>query len=675
MQVYTSVFGVVLLTLGLIISCGRQSPSFKEEAAVGVFPESLLDKTADAKKNNVFANEEYFAENSQKSQLNIKWEKEYFSQDFDILNLTEQKSISLFQNMGTSKVDKYTLADSSTSITESFYQNSEADGVLDIAIVVDDSGSMQEEQNNLSTKLEPLLSYIGNTDWRIGVTTTDPAKGCLRGSYISSSDSDHLDKFRTAVSAGTNGSGNERGILQAIRLLTDDCNEGNWLRPNSSVAVLIVSDEDNCQLGTRCAGDDKSSDALVNQLAQMRQVGVNARVYGLFWDPEEPKSSCSTAFSKASIYSKAVSDTNGVFGSICSNDYSATLSQISESISVFLKKQFTLKNTPISNTLVIKVNGLELSSGFSLVGNVISFDTPPSSGSHVEINYDYEGMVPTSSFVLSSNAEKDSIRVLVDGISSSSYSYSTSNNTINFESIPSGNLIEVSYRTEVEKLSEFPLSLDNDFNIISVKIGDKVLTKEEFTKRGTNLVLNIPPVYGAEISVLVDSILGIKKDFTLLPDTLIEKVLDLETEQPIAYSYKENILTVEAEISANAKIRAVYLNSIEKGLIKLNYETNVLEVVGENGLCENYKFQKIEGQKFLDINECEFSSGENISVFIEDRGFNTNKIEITLSQAEAINSGVKKVYANGKQIKDFSIEGTVLTVNEKIAVGAFIVIK
>ena len=39
--------------------------------------------------------------------------------------------------------------------------------LLDIQIVIDDSGSMKEEQANLASKLSALLTSIKDRNWRI----------------------------------------------------------------------------------------------------------------------------------------------------------------------------------------------------------------------------------------------------------------------------------------------------------------------------------------------------------------------------------------------------------------------------------------------------------------------------------------------------------------------------
>lgn len=109
-----------------------------------------------------------------------------------------------------------------------------AKGALDILIVVDDSGSMAEEQKNLSNKLEPLLSEISGSDWKIGVITTSRGQSRLRA-VISRGDRNADEVFRLAVTPGTRGDGTERGIYQAVQGLKST----GFLRPGSSVAVLF----------------------------------------------------------------------------------------------------------------------------------------------------------------------------------------------------------------------------------------------------------------------------------------------------------------------------------------------------------------------------------------------------------------------------------------------------
>ena len=204
---------------------------------------------------------------------------------------------------------------------------------------------MAEEQANLANKLAPLLADVRDADWQVGVVTTDPSESCLRG-LIRRGDPDAEAKFAAAVNAGTNGSPNERGILQAVRSVRGDCSGQTWLRPDSAVAVLVVTDEDNCSYrGEECP--DKpyaTSKYLVDYLASIRHVGRSARVHGLIWHPSQSRAQCPTGFvdgsgreHKGYVWAEAIAQTAGVWGSICDADYSRTLRRISRDMRAMLE--------------------------------------------------------------------------------------------------------------------------------------------------------------------------------------------------------------------------------------------------------------------------------------------------------------------------------------------------
>lgn len=182
-------------------------------------------------------------------------------------------------------------------------------GPIDLLFVVDNSGSMLEEQESLSRSiyredcpildlnavpaallnpepglLEELSRVCGiaqilaayDRDFRVGVITTDvnacdnltelespehrPQRGCLQPvpstgeKVITKSDSDLIRKFRELVAGlGNRGSPVERG-LDAVDLFlgADDVAEGcegdrdQLLRPDAELLLIFVSDEDDC---------------------------------------------------------------------------------------------------------------------------------------------------------------------------------------------------------------------------------------------------------------------------------------------------------------------------------------------------------------------------------------------------------------------------------------------
>ena len=188
---------------------------------------------------------------------------------------------------------------------ETFVQEESSQGQLDI-LELSITQALWEEQNNLAEKLSPLITYVEKSDWQNAVVTTDPDDGCLR-SLITRADKDPLTAFSKAIRAGTDGSGNERGIQQAVRSLRMDCaGQKPWLREASSVAVIIVSDEDNCSDTSMCNGKAwQSSEYLTDYLSSIRKLGEDARVYGIFWDPNEPSWSCSSAHEKVIYQSRS----------------------------------------------------------------------------------------------------------------------------------------------------------------------------------------------------------------------------------------------------------------------------------------------------------------------------------------------------------------------------------
>ncbi|MDQ3231237.1 MAG: hypothetical protein M3Q07_05400 [Pseudobdellovibrionaceae bacterium] len=121
--------------------------------------------------------------------------------------------------------DSFTQGNSGTPVKEVFDQKARQ-GLADILIVIDNSGSMKEEQVNLSTKLNELLVSIKDANWQISVINTSPVvpagvtltalasegKELCNTTVIKAGEVDATEKFAAAVNAGISGNGNEQGI-------------------------------------------------------------------------------------------------------------------------------------------------------------------------------------------------------------------------------------------------------------------------------------------------------------------------------------------------------------------------------------------------------------------------------------------------------------------------------
>lgn len=388
--------------------------------------------------------------------------------------------------------------------------NITAFGVLDLLVVIDNSGSMAEEQSNLAARLSPLLSAVQDSDWRIAVTTTDPSDRCVTD-LIKKNDSNAASRFAAAINAGTSGDGIERPILRAVQGLKSECfwGPGKWLRDGSTVAVLIVTDEDNCHIdvarGYGCSSQaDKDGAYLTNYLASIRKVGSDARVYGIIRHPSQSPSQCPTALKSADIVSSVIAQSGGTWGSICDADYGATLSKISSDVAKILKTDFVLKGNPDPGTLAITVNGQPWTA-YTLNGLVVHFTAPPPAGAPVRVAYRSGAAgVVTNHFDLPEAPLEGSLAAQVNGAIVSGITWDGANRKVVFPANPAeGSTIIVSYKDAKPLVDTFLIAQDADPRYINVKVNGQSIGANAFTydaKTGA-IKLNTPPPEGQTVIV------------------------------------------------------------------------------------------------------------------------------------------------------------------------------
>lgn len=142
----------------------------------------------------------------------------------------------------------------------------------DILFVIDDSGSMLEEQtllrNGLAAFIQALASSPVANAFQIGVTTTSvadfvgtatPPAGDLVGPILVSTSATLVTDFEAQVLVGTGGSGREQPFAAARLALEKSASGGTnegFLRPGARLAVIFLSDEDDCSGPTDVAIGD-----------------------------------------------------------------------------------------------------------------------------------------------------------------------------------------------------------------------------------------------------------------------------------------------------------------------------------------------------------------------------------------------------------------------------------
>ena len=567
--------------------------------------------------------------------------------------------------------------------TENFAQSASASGLLDVLVVVDTSGSMKEEQTNLSGKLLPLLSYVKDSDWKIGVVTTDPKDGCLRG-LIRKGDRNPEQLFADAVSAGIQGSGNERGILQAVNGLKGECNQsGSWLRSNSTVAVLIISDEDNCSLNGADCGEDAwaKADYLVNYLKGIRQVGTNARTYGLIWHPSVAKSECNTAFHKASVYAEAIEKTSGTYGSICDADYSNTLRAISLDLSVILRTQFALQYAPYARSLKVYVNNQLQSSGYKLSGNVLEFTQAPAAGAAIKVSYEFSNEPPKNEFFLANAADSSSLQVYLDGAATTSFTYDAGARSVRFNNAPMVYEIKAVYRKAGELKADFQIGTLARPATIRVSV-DGIATTGFSYSVSTGLVrLNQTPKDQTVVSISFDQQLAPKLRYPIYAAAEMRnqvRVYDAKTTRTIIVTVDgDEIVFPLNQYTALRDILVVYpamgSNSLTVDLGRTILEDSLTVKGLKSGNCDA-SLLTLNGSA-VDMSRCSFKANEGVLISFtyaaeHQNSFDIGALELDLSQYRW------QVTINGVESKDFSIAQGLLSfpnlpVNARVDVSLF----
>lgn len=374
---------------------------------------------------------------------------------------------------------------------------------LDILIVIDNSGSMAQEQQGLADKLRPLLSEVSDSDWRINIINTDADDPQCSRALVMKGDPLAEAKFKAGIEAGTNGSRLERGFLRAVQGI--ECNN-DWVRPDSVLAVLIVSDEDNCSLANGNYGcedniQELNGQILINKLASIRKIGETARTYGILFGTEDNIEDCQGNNNVAAQYYEPVIElTKGVSASICSNDYTETLESISADLSGLLRNRFQLANTPNEGSLKVRIDDEDYED-FILEGNTLTLSERLDQGQQVSIEYLFGTQTGLSQISLPSVPVAESLQVVVDGeLMQGAQLYLKDNNSVKFpETLLGQHEITVFYKENSSLTNQFQLTYREFKNVVVTVGGAKV----EFSADPVNgfILLKDTPPPGSEVVI------------------------------------------------------------------------------------------------------------------------------------------------------------------------------
>jgi hypothetical protein len=247
---------------------------------------------------------------------------------------------------------------------------------MDVLFVVDDSGSMKEEQGNLANNFPKFVQKIDSfrtksgaaLDWRAAVTTTGrnltysvappfpgfPAvpmnekgdDGAFRSGgscgmtkkWVEKSDPNAATQFACIAKAGTGGSSIEMPLYATELALRDRVSDGTnagFLRPDALLAIVILTDEDDCSRKDNNFTITNDACATMKNLVPVSE--IKAALDGVAkgagrWATAviAGETTCSSSFGNAVAATRlkefvSLAGPNGTFSSICEGDLTGAL--------------------------------------------------------------------------------------------------------------------------------------------------------------------------------------------------------------------------------------------------------------------------------------------------------------------------------------------------------------
>lgn len=242
---------------------------------------------------------------------------------------------------------------------------------VDILMVIDNSTSMEYEQQSMAKRVGNMLKVIKDLDWQIAVTTTDPRNVNLGdgrlipiypgnlGLFLKSS----MDMNEAQTNLGMTlqrpeqGSGSEQPINATYRFieraLGKDTAYKKFFRDNSNFAVIVISDEDESDNQFR--NDPKNLINLVSTSFNQQKVFTWHSIITKPGDAVCRKTNGAAYGERLARFSEM---TGGIVGSVCEADYASQVTGIANGI-VNMSKSISLTCEALKQyPIVVKKDGV-----------------------------------------------------------------------------------------------------------------------------------------------------------------------------------------------------------------------------------------------------------------------------------------------------------------------------
>ncbi len=259
-------------------------------------------------------------------------------------------------------------------------------GSTDIIFAADKSGSMSDNNANVANNFGVFVETMAglDADFHVAVTVSD--NGCINGSSVWIDNSFSESEAVTTVQEmfnGSSGSNTERAFMLMEACLaetgTGGCNEG-LVRDDAALNLIGVSDE-----------PEQSSNDYSYYIALFQSYKDDPDDVVIHAIGGDYPGGCGggSAAAYTGMYEATVA-TGGEFLSICATDWASHLETLAEGSAAVLDS-FALTATPVPQTLVVRVDGVQSTLGWAYEEDINSvvFDHEyiPDGGSTIEIEY------------------------------------------------------------------------------------------------------------------------------------------------------------------------------------------------------------------------------------------------------------------------------------------------
>jgi hypothetical protein len=278
-----------------------------------------------------------------------------------------------------------------TLVSDRFVQDRSSAKPVDILWVMDDSGSMANDQNRLARNFEAFIHEFLNRDldFQMAITTTDGTPrgdGKWNGNYIhldtnaaQKNETKFIRDFQRTINVGTRGSPVEMGLHTSLRFLQRYHNRKPmpFVRDDAYLVIIYISDEED--------QSPLSVEHYINSITNFKDSASMVKIYSIVTD----KFIMNQWETVGHRYMKAADMVGGVKADI-KEDFYPILRDMGLSIAN-LTESFALNQRPYNDQIEVLVDGEKVTTGYTYDHQTrsVRFDDNalPREGAEVEVRY------------------------------------------------------------------------------------------------------------------------------------------------------------------------------------------------------------------------------------------------------------------------------------------------